>query len=212
LPPLHHHFPIDCFLQLPASLVLILVTAPNGSCFPFNMSANPFTLLGGLSKSPNDQRSSPAAPAASQAQPQASNSQPPQGQAHQQAQQQARSGKKRKNHRGGKKKRQRRKSFAFIDDDDDNGSQADAGGTSGEGLYRIPSANLSGASFDSEALLDHRCASIWSGRPRPRSTDRHQRSSADANAPILDSGSCCRFTIFSIRNYSKRRQQNPILT
>lgn len=59
---------------------------------------------------------------------------------------------KRKGHRGGKKKRSRRKSFAILPED-----SHDEAGPSGSGLlYQVPSANLSGTSIDSEALLDHR--------------------------------------------------------
>lgn len=176
------------------------------------MSANPFNLLSGLSKSPTDQRSTPSAPAASQAQPQpqASSSQPPQGQAHQQVQQQGKPGKKRKNHRGGKKKRQRRKSFAIIDDDE-NHSQAGIGG-SGQPLYQIPSANLSGASIDSEALLDHRCVNFHYGPIARSSTDKLQRSSADANAPILNRWSWPRLTCLSVRSNSQRCRSASILT
>lgn len=59
---------------------------------------------------------------------------------------------KRKGHRGGKKKRSRRKSFAILAED-----SHDEAGPSGSGLlYQVPSANLSGTSIDSEALLDHR--------------------------------------------------------
>lgn len=60
---------------------------------------------------------------------------------------------KRKGHRGGKKKRARRKSFAAFDEDDGRDEAADA---AGEGFFNLPKANLSGASIDSEALLDHR--------------------------------------------------------
>ncbi|KAM6531726.1 CorA metal ion transporter [Fusarium solani] len=60
---------------------------------------------------------------------------------------------KRKGHRGGKKKRARRKSFAAFDDDD---GRDDAEEAAGEGFFNLPKANLSGASIDSEALLDHR--------------------------------------------------------
>lgn len=59
---------------------------------------------------------------------------------------------KRKGHRGGKKKRSRRKSFAALDDDGHDEEQQ----ASGEGFYKMQSANLSSTSIDSEALLDHR--------------------------------------------------------
>lgn len=60
---------------------------------------------------------------------------------------------KRKGHRGGKKKRARRKSFAAFDEDDGRDEAEEA---AGEGFFNLPKANLSGASIDSEALLDHR--------------------------------------------------------
>ena len=60
--------------------------------------------------------------------------------------------KKKKGHRSGKKKRSRRKSFAVLHEDDHD----EIDHTSGDGLYRIPQASLSGTSIDSEALLDHR--------------------------------------------------------
>lgn len=61
---------------------------------------------------------------------------------------------KRKGHRGGKKKRSRRKSFALLhgDSHDDTDRASSAGG-----FYNHPHGNLSGASIDSEILLDHRC-------------------------------------------------------
>ncbi|KAM5355709.1 hypothetical protein ACJ41O_002355 [Fusarium nematophilum] len=71
---------------------------------------------------------------------------------------------KRKGHRGGKKKRARRKSFAALDDDDHDGSEQG----SGDGFFNLPNANLSGTSFDSEALLDHRAHQPL--RPRRAST------------------------------------------
>ncbi|KAJ6786039.1 hypothetical protein PWT90_06573 [Aphanocladium album] len=60
---------------------------------------------------------------------------------------------KRKGHRGGKKKRSRRKSFALLhgDSHDDTDRASSAGG-----FYNHPQGNLSGASIDSEMLLDHR--------------------------------------------------------
>ncbi len=63
---------------------------------------------------------------------------------------------KRKGHRGGKKKRSRRKSFALLhgDSHDDTDRTSSAGG-----FYNHPQGNLSGASIDSEILLDHRCVS-----------------------------------------------------
>lgn len=60
---------------------------------------------------------------------------------------------KRKGHRGGKKKRARRKSFAAFDEDDGRDEAEEA---AGEGFFNLPTANLSDASIDSEALLDHR--------------------------------------------------------
>lgn len=171
------------------------------------MSGNPFNLLSGLSKSPTDQRSSPSAPAASQSQarPEAPTSQPGQ-----QAQGSTRPGKKRKNHRGGKKKRQRRKSFAIIDDDDEN-SQAGTGGTSGEALYQIPSANLSGASIDSEALLDHRCVELRElGLVAGPWANQQQRPSADAHAAIVDRRRGCWVTFFSIHSCNQRRWPTTI--
>ncbi|KAK7415473.1 CorA metal ion transporter [Neonectria punicea] len=61
--------------------------------------------------------------------------------------------KKRKGHRGGKKKRSRRKSFAALDEDDGHDESHQE---TGEGFYKMPAANLSGTSIDSETLLDHR--------------------------------------------------------
>lgn len=63
---------------------------------------------------------------------------------------------KRKGHRGGKKKRTRRKSFALLhgDSHDDTDRASSAGS-----FYNHPQGNLSGASIDSEILLDHRCVS-----------------------------------------------------
>lgn len=61
---------------------------------------------------------------------------------------------KRKGHRAGKKKRSRRKSFAALvddshDDEMDHQPPADA-------FYKMPRADPSGASIDSQSLLDHR--------------------------------------------------------
>lgn len=103
------------------------------------MASNRFNPLGALSRSPptsNPQASSATSQPAQPAQPDDPSQHRP---------------KKRKGHRGGKKKRQRRKSFAILDDEDESRTER-----SGEPLYQIPSANLSGTSFDSEALLDHR--------------------------------------------------------
>ena len=76
-------------------------------------------------------------------------------------------GRKRKGHRGGKKKRGRRQSFAIDDSepipDDAPRSSQDVGGTPSSRipdpfnrLYQSSGRNLSSASLDSEALLDHR--------------------------------------------------------
>ncbi|CAG9938219.1 unnamed protein product [Clonostachys rosea f. rosea IK726] len=93
-------------------------------------------------------QSSNAHPGQAQAQAQA----PSHGQ-NQDQQQQRPPGKKRRNHRGGKKKRQRRRSFAILDEDSNH---SDADEPPRDGLYQIRSANLSGTSIDSQALLDHR--------------------------------------------------------
>ena len=89
---------------------------------------------------------------------------------------------KRKNHRGGRKKKPRRKSFAFIDDVD----RSELGENAGEGLYQIPSANLSGNSIDSEALLDHRLVHRSCHLCHSSLTNFiQQRSPADASSTIL---------------------------
>lgn len=70
--------------------------------------------------------------------------------------------KKRHNHRGGaKKKRARKQSFA-ISTEDDAGMPGTSHGDSAvrnaarSSFYRVQGGNLSDASIDSEALLDHR--------------------------------------------------------
>ncbi|KAG9257882.1 uncharacterized protein F5Z01DRAFT_717581 [Emericellopsis atlantica] len=117
---------------------------------PGNEGPNRFNPLSGLAKSLVAERSG-ASQAQSHAPQQPTSAPNTAGQASQGTQ--AKPPKKRKNHRGGKKKRQRRKSFAIIDDDE---NQSEASGPSRQPLYQIPSATLSDASFDSEALLDHR--------------------------------------------------------
>lgn len=106
------------------------------------MSSNRFNPLGAMSRSPkNSSGQSSAAPS----QPTRPPAQPTQSEPAQHRP------KKRKGHRGGKSKRQRRKSFAVLDEEEENRNAE-----TGEGLYQIPSANLSGTSIDSETLLDHR--------------------------------------------------------
>lgn len=116
------------------------------------MSSNRFNPLGPLSRSPKDNAGQSSAAALPAARP-SDSSQQPQAQAQRPQPQPEQPPKKRKGHRAGKKKRQRRKSFAILDDE----NRSELGEASGEGLYQIPSANLSGTSIDSEALLDHRC-------------------------------------------------------
>ena len=76
-------------------------------------------------------------------------------------------GRKRKGHRGGKKKRGRRQSFAIDDPEvtleEAPRSSQNVGGTPSSRiadpfnrLYQSGGRNLSSASLDSEALLDHR--------------------------------------------------------
>lgn len=112
------------------------------------MSTNPFTPLSALSRSI---QGSPSRTSQSQtshpAQSDVSGQQRP---------------KKRRNHRGGRKKRQRRKSFAILDEDEESRNSQN-----GDGLYAIPSANLSGTSIDSEALLDHRLVIVSIGCMKP---------------------------------------------
>ncbi|KAK3995371.1 putative metal ion transporter [Cladorrhinum sp. PSN332] len=64
---------------------------------------------------------------------------------------------RRKNHRGGKKKKTRRKSFAVPPDEiAPSGADSEGIATSRENFYSRPGLNLSNASIDSDALLDHR--------------------------------------------------------
>ncbi|PFH62098.1 hypothetical protein XA68_15059 [Ophiocordyceps unilateralis] len=67
-------------------------------------------------------------------------------------QQKSRTVRKRKGHRGGKKKRTRRKSFAALTED----SHDEMHHSPADAFYQMPASSLSGASIDSEALLDHR--------------------------------------------------------
>ncbi|KAF4587733.1 CorA family metal ion transporter [Ophiocordyceps camponoti-floridani] len=67
-------------------------------------------------------------------------------------QQKPRATRKRKGHRGGKKKRSRRKSFAALTED----SHDEMHRSPADAFYQMPASSLSGASIDSEALLDHR--------------------------------------------------------
>ena len=69
--------------------------------------------------------------------------------------------KKKRNHRGGKKKRTRRQSFALSTEDgsgmpESSQRKSRAHEAARSSFYRIRGANLSDASIDSEALLDHR--------------------------------------------------------
>jgi len=79
-------------------------------------------------------------------------------------------GKKRRNHRGGRKKKGRRQSFALGNEEqsmqnpDRTTQDPNAASTSGTlrpPFYRLGQSgrNLSSASLDSQALLDHRCVS-----------------------------------------------------
>ncbi|KAH7162897.1 hypothetical protein B0J13DRAFT_23170 [Dactylonectria estremocensis] len=105
------------------------------------MSDNPFSALAKTPK-PASPAPNPATASASASNPNANTTEGDRPKA-----------KKRKGHRGGKKKRTRRKSFAILDEDD---GHDDSERQSGEGFFKMPAANLSGTSIDSEALLDHR--------------------------------------------------------
>lgn len=102
------------------------------------MASNVFT-----PRNPASQPPPPTASASSLAPPPSSTTDPKQPRAQP---------RKRKGHRGGKNKRSRRKSFAALADD----SNDEMHQPSGDAFYQMPQGNLSGASIDSEALLDHR--------------------------------------------------------
>lgn len=105
---------------------------------------------------------------------------------------------KRKGHRGGKKKRSRRKSFALLhgDSHDDTDRTSSAGG-----FYNHPRGNLSGASIDSEILLDHRYAAAYltlffsntQYRLTTLPTENTHRCAFDAPPPFPPSDSKTRF-------------------